>query len=414
MSAATLARAYKVLDDVLRRGSYISDRLTRALSADDCDRAFLTEIVYGTMERLVTVDAVLNVLLTKQPKPAVLSLLRMGVYLMRYSHMPDYAVCNECVSLAREIGKKELTGFVNAVIKKSKAVVLPNAETEEERLSVTHSYPLWLVKRLVQAYGFEKAEEIIRIRERKLAHFRVSTAHKSFLEVKKRFEEGGVTVVPSTAENCFYADYQRVISADVPSCYYVKQSLGSVKIGNLFPDGDYKRILDACAAPGGKSALLAERFPDAEVVSCEVYAHRVDRIKEYADRLELKNVHPMHHDSTETVPDWIDAFDCVLVDAPCSGLGVVSGKPEILYQRKPQDIPSLVKLQQSLLSANASYVKRGGYLVYSTCTILPEENEKQVRLFLEMHPEFYQEDSFLFLPDTDGEGFFGALLRRNA
>ena len=174
------------------------------------------------------------------------------------------------------------------------------------------------------------------------------------------------------------------------------------------------RVLDCCAAPGGKSVLIAQRNPSGSVVAGELHEHRVELIKSYCARMGANNVQPIVQDATVFREDWRKGFDCVLCDVPCSGLGVLYSKPDIKYFRKEEDIDVLAGIQREILTCSAGYVRPGGRLIYSTCTLLGEENEQQVRAFMKRHDGFELEEEMKLLPFEGGhEGFYAARMIRN-
>ena len=405
-------RIYEICDAVLRRGCYLSEELSLSLSRDRTDAGFITAVCYGIFDRLVQLDAVLDSLLLKRPKPAVRNLLRVGCYLVRESDMPDYAAVNASVELCRELGKQAVCGMVNSVLKQAGNVALPEGDGDEA-LSVRYSFPLWIVRRYREEYG-ARAEALLSFRPGSREHIRVNPSRIDFENFCSLLSCQEVGFERSECAGCLWVDYGALMERRVDPSFYTKQNYGSVRIVDFCRVEDGMRVLDCCAAPGGKSVLIAQRNPSGSVVAGELHEHRVELIKSYCARMGANNVQPIVQDATVFREDWRKGFDCVLCDVPCSGLGVLYSKPDIKYFRKEEDIGALAKIQQEILTCSAGYVRPGGRLIYSTCTLLCEENEQQVRAFMKRHDGFELEEEMKLLPFEGGhEGFYAARMIRN-
>jgi len=407
--------ALHVLQDVSREGAYASIALGRRLRESGLaqrDKDLVTEIVYGTLERQLSLDYLLDRRIERpNTEPLVRDILRMGAYQILYlDRVPDRAAVDESVKLARALGREAFVGFINGVLrglardKDARALGWPErAEGLPRYLSILHSVPEWLVRRLIDAYGEEEAEQIIGYRpdERRL------TIHRAPDRLSAEGFEGMM------AQRGWQFEPGRI-----PGAYYVS-GIGDVGLDRAWLDGDYTvqsessmlaamavsprrggSVLDACAAPGGKTACLADLMGGTgRVYAWDVHEHRVELIRNMVKRLRLYSVRPAVRDATVLREDLVQTMDAVLIDAPCSGFGVMLNKPDVKYRQTEESVASLVGLQRGILGACCQYVKQGGTLVYATCTILPEENAQQVRWFLENHPGF----------EPDGDGLRAAM-----
>ena len=397
--------AYKALRSIYSDGKYISEVISDI--PDNGDKALITRIVYGVVERDVTLSYYISRLVEKPPKPAIRLVLKIGLYCLRYMDaLPEYSVCDNTVRLIKDIGKSSLSGFVNATLKSSVGRDFPLPERREERLSVESSTPLWITKKIIKQYG-DRAEAILFNRPTTKTHIRCNTVKWStdeFAEYFKDFEKSDVGGV--------YARPTDEIKQLFKAGKITYQSPQSVKIARMALVGKPERILDVCSAPGGKSVYMSE-YSGKSVTAFDIHPHRVELVKRYAERMSVK-VDAVVQDATVFVPKHAELYDVVLADVPCSGIGVRYSKPDVLLNREEKDIPELRKVQEQILDVSARYVKVGGALVYSTCTVFEEENERAVERFLNSHPEFSIEERMKSVPGVNGdEGFFAVRIRRN-
>jgi 16S rRNA (cytosine967-C5)-methyltransferase len=407
--------ALDVLLDVHQQDAYaglaLDRRLSEARAMDGREKRLATELVYGVLENRIRLDYMLSFYLEREDTdPLVRDILRMGAYQLFFlDRVPGSAAVDESVKLARIKAREAFTGLVNAVlrtmIREPRRVTYPDPEQEPARfLSVTHSLPEWIVARLIDAYGPEEAEAIARHR-----------APGATVTVRPNLQRVG------EAEFTAYLGRRHLAFEPgiVPGAYRVSRP------GDLTQESEYQRglfsiqgessmlaalavgarpgwmVLDACAAPGGKTALLAERLAGAgRVYAWDVHEHRVALLRAMVKRLHLDNVRPAVRDAAAFRQDLEGALDAVLVDAPCSGLGVMLNKPDVKDRQTPESVAALVKTQARILETCARYVKPGGVLVYATCSILPEENREQVAAFLADHPDFALEGLAERVPDA--------------
>lgn len=395
--------AYDVLCDV-RNGAYANLALKDHLpSVAPDDRAFCTALVYETLSRQITLDWVIGQF-ASSVKPTVRILLRLGACQLLYLHQPAHAAVNETVRLAKEVGKGALSGFVNGVLRKidrERDALLPPT------VALRCGWPDWLAARLVEDYGVAVAEatmEWCARREQRPLTLRVNTLRATVGDVMEELRALGCTVTVSRFSpdillvSGFVGDIAQ--SPLFLSGRVSVQSEGSALICRVADPKPDSLVLDACAAPGGKTAALAALMKRGKILSCELHPHRAALIENTVKRLvtpELE-VSVVTADSTQFRPEWEEKFDVVLVDAPCSGVGVVGTKPDLLLRLTAKNLDSLPLLQQSILHNCARYVRPGGALVYSTCTLLRRENAAVVKEFLSSCVDFSPDDITRYLP----------------
>lgn len=435
--------ALKVLLDVHENGAYAALSLNKNLPRDlkPEERRLTTQLVYGTMENEVKIDHALNQLTEYPARDAVTrDALRLGVYQILFlERVPDSAAVDESVKLVKTMGMEASAGFVNAVLRNlirgKDELSWPDKEKDpEEWLHVESSTPLWLVKKFADAYGFETAERMLLYRES--SH--PITVRPNLLKLDDHgFEDllrkknlsfrAGVAphayLLEGVTEPGFDPDYQAGL--------YSIQGQSSMLAAEAVQARPGMKILDACAAPGGKSAYLCETMQlTGRVYAWELHEKRALLLDGVRRRLGLDNLRTAVKDACEYRPDMEKTLDAVLLDAPCSGTGVLSQKPDIKLRLKESDLPAIVETQKKLLNTVCRYVRPGGLLVYSTCSVLPEENKAQIEAFLKEHPEYTTEPMPLSFPaelrqqqDALGlqllgfrdqvEGFYIVRLRRN-
>lgn len=371
-----LTDPFLILSKVYKEGAYLKQAIS-STPVEPLNKARTVKICYGVMERNLWLDTVIAQNAQKPPKQTVKIILKIAIYMLECMGKHDYMVVDHAVQLTKKLGKEGAAGFVNAFLRSYKLPELP--ERTDERLVLECSAPLWLVKKLRRSYKGE-AENILKAESP---------------GVCVRFERGAEKYLDKshtdTPYDGVYIFKNFVRDEGFFAGDYTFQSVGSVAIASAISPVD--SVLDACAAPGGKSVLLAKKCNS--VTSCELHAHRVELINAYAQRMGAENITAMQADSAEFNADFESRFDAVLVDAPCSGTGVINENPDIKLFRKESDISELSQLQLKILNNCARYVKSGGTLYYSTCSILPEENDSVAHDFLEGNPDFE-----LSIPDS--------------
>lgn len=372
--------SYRILTSVYSDGAYLKRAMTD-IFIEEKNRPHTTKICYGVLDKDIELEYSINYLCDKRPKPAIRTILKIAFYSIKYLETAPYAVVDTAVELVKKLGKGGTSGFVNAILRKYIKTEIPLPTDETERLSVKYSLPIFAVKRLLRDYGKEEAESLFETQsERTAVRFNVNSDGEKYLEDRRwNFEK-------TPFSNTFFVKgFKR--DEDFDKGVYTFQSIGSVAICDLIGGGE--KLFDACAAPGGKSVNLADKF--ASVVSQELHPHRVELIKEYAERMGKNNVFAVSGDSSVFNPEFEGKFDTVLCDVPCSGYGVTGDNPDIKLRRTDDDVKSLVNTQRKILETCSKYVKDGGSLYYSTCSIFKAENEENCIDFLKKHSEFEEE-----------------------
>lgn len=444
-TSSTLSRkvALEIFQDVVRKDAFaalsLDDRL-KNVNLSQLDKRFCASIVYRTIENLIRIDYALSFFLKDAQglDPKVMDILRISAcQLLFHDRIPENAVVDEAVKLTRELGMEGLTGLTNAVLRslvRGKDTIKWPTEDEGARyLSIMYSVPMWLAERLMDAYGPQLTREICAYRTE--AHYttirpnlsRFTDAEFEALLQKKVWE-----IEKGKAPHSYHVRLASEIArdADYLAGNFSIQGESSMLAAQAVDARRGMQILDCCAAPGGKTAYLAEQMNGTgRVYAWDVHDHRVALLRAMARRLRLDNVRPAVRDASILKEELTGSMDAVLLDAPCSGLGVMDNKPDIKLRATRESVDELVTLQEKLLDTCCQYVKRGGTLVYSTCSMLPEENADQIRRFLARHDEFalaplplsigeefqklYGENGMQLLPHRDRvEGFFIARLRR--
>ncbi len=437
MSKSARQIAFEILLKIEKDKAYSNlavDSAIKASGRDSTDCAFISRLVYGVTERKITLDYILSKHMNISPKKTkteVMVILRMGVYQIIFSDkIPDSAAVNESVKLTKDNKCAFASGLVNAVLRKVSAegFVLPDNMDSDTRISVLYSAPLELVRFLVYHYGKENAEGFLRSAlEPKRIFIRVNNTCISSEDLKKALETEGVTVSDTNLENCLEIKINGAVyelEAYKKGLFHVEDVSSQLCIKALEPFEGCTAI-DICAAPGGKSFTIAEHMNNkGALYSCDIYESRTDLIKEGAERLGLTCIKPSVNDAT-VFNDEFPQADRVLCDVPCSGMGIIAKKPEIKY-KKLDDIKELIPIQKQILDTSAEYVKKGGRLVYSTCSVNPNENRKVCDAFLKTHTDFVSVKALpevertvdegdyltLMLHKNDCDGFFIAVFER--
>lgn len=402
---------YTVLNKVYSEKAYLKQALAET-PIEEKNRALTVKTCYGVLDNDILLSYYIRRLSPKNPKAAVRTVLKIAMYHIRFLFKHPYAVIDNAVELVKKLGKGGVSGYVNALLRRFSEREIPLPEDPVERLSVSRSYPEFAVRRLLGEYG-GRAEEILSAQGGDTTLVFFDRDGKEYLKTI------GVEGKDTPFENVFTAKgFQR--NADYDAGVYTFQSIGSVAICAAVESGGM--LLDACAAPGGKSVSLSRRFD--QVVACEVHAHRAELIKSYAARMHRKNIEVVVADSSVKNPAFLGMFDAVLCDVPCSGFGVAFENPDIKLNKSESDLEKLVALQRAILKNCAAYVKKGGYLYYSTCSFFEEENSSNVADFLSGTEEFElcgltsplaherKRCGLQFLPDVSGGGFFIAKLQK--
>lgn len=368
------------------------------------DIGLLTEIVYGTLQRRQTLDFILTGYLKKAKKIEawVRILLRISIYQMVYlDRIPERAVLYEAVEIAKTRGHKGIASFVNGVLRSFQREGIPNYDSISdpiELLAIQTSHPKWLVEKWVNQFGYEETEKMCEANLMPPSQTaRVNLMKTTVDDVYHNLTDKGIMVERGDiSEDAIKGMKGNLAVTDsFKEGYLSIQDESSMLVAKVLNPQEGERVLDACAAPGGKSTHIAERMKGTGTVhSLDLHEHKVKLIQQQADRLDLQNIFPQALDSRLAGDHFEnESFDRILVDAPCSGFGVIRRKPDIKYTKTQDDILKLADLQNKILQAVSPLLKRNGVLVYSTCTIDREENSDVIQLFLKDHPEFERDES---------------------
>ena len=436
-----------ILLEITRDGEYAHIALRNTLSKyqylEKRERAFITRVVEGTLEHMMEIDYIINQfskIKVNTMKPVIRTILRSAVYQILYmDSVPNSAVCNEAVKLAAKKGFVNLKGFVNGVLRNIDRNVndiqYPKQDNMVEYLSIKYSMPTWILEKWKKSYDWETIERILQgFLQEKGTIIRCNLNRISKEDLKKKLEAEGVTVTQHP-----YLEYALEISGydylgDLESFEdgdFQVQDLSSMLVAEIAApkEGDY--VIDVCAAPGGKSLHIADKLHGTgHVEARDLTDYKVDLIWDNIERSQMKNVEAVRHDALVYDEDSKEKADIVIADLPCSGLGVIGKKADIKYKMTEETQRELAKLQKNILQIVHRYVKPGGTLVYSTCTINEEENMKNVRWFLQQNPEFesvsvepvlceglkksVKEGCLQLLPGIhESDGFFIAAFRKN-
>lgn len=390
------------------------------------DRAFITRLSQGTLERMIELDAIINQFSktkVKKMKPVIAVILRSGVYQLKYmDSVPDSAACNEAVKLTVKRGFSGLKGFVNGVMRNIARnldqIKLPDADKEPEKyLSVRYSVPEWIVARFIRQYGKEACEKSLEaFLQPHPTSVQVDTDRISMEEITASLQAQGITVTqnPEIKRALFLSGYEALdeIEEFENGLLYVQDTASMLAVELAAPkQGDH--VIDVCAAPGGKSVYAARMIGEqGHVEARDLTEYKVEMIEENIDRCRLSNMTAKVWDARVFDEAAREKADVVIADLPCSGLGVIGTKTDIKYNASEEKIAELAALQQEILHVVCGYVKPEGTLLYSTCTMTREENEDNVQKFLETHAGFELEQMRQYFPYEGCDGFFMAKMHR--
>ena len=405
--------------DILCRvedGAYANHLLdTHRRALPPRDRDLLQHLVLGTLTWRQKLDHILNVYLPSpihKQQPAVRNLLRLGVYQLEHlDRVPPYAIVNESVTLARKTQGASASRFVNAILRgiaeNRKSVSYPNAQTQPvEHLAITQSHPPWMVKRWIDRYGFDNTQKLCQINNTKpILTIRTNTLKNTPQELQKHLSQENIQA--DTIDQ-----HPQMLAIPHPSTLFQTtafqkglffvQGVGAASVTDLLNPQKNETILDMCSAPGGKTTAMAEKMQNTgSIIAVDLYPTRLKTVVQNAKRLQITNIHTLAANANQLPTN--QKFDRILLDVPCSTLGILNHHPDMRWQRQIQDIHTLAQQQQTLLTQAATYLKPNGTLVYSTCTLEPEENENIITTFLSTHPQFHLDPAHHHLPFTKND-----------
>lgn len=388
------------------KGAYADVALDRVLSQNNLnssDRRLVTELVYGSVRRMRSLDTLIDQLATKKAEkqpPNLRAILHLGLYQLRYlSHIPLSAAVNTTVELAKKNGFSGLTGFVNGLLRQyirlsvSDQDPLKLPEDPVERLGILHSYPNWIIEVWLKEFGFAATEQLcIWFNQPPALDLRINPLLAKIEQVESALQSTGIAVnrvfpLPQALRLTGSTGAIQNLPG-FSSGWWTVQDSSAQLVSHLLDPQPNEFVIDACAAPGGKTTHIAELMQDKGTIwACDRYSSRLKKLKANCDRLQLHSIQICIGDS-RNLTQFINTADRVLLDVPCSGLGTLHRHADARWRQTPATIQELTQLQSELVTQTARFVKIGGILVYATCTLHPQENEGIIRSFLANNPNW--------------------------
>ena len=389
--------------------SIVLDNAITELKLSFNDKKVYTKVLYGVVENKMMIDYNLSPLIKgKRVKPFIKNILRIGVYVIDYLNMKDHFIVNELVKIVKKDDYKSAM-FVNGVLRNYQRNEKPKIDhlSEVEKLSLELSLPIELTSLLYKQYK----SDIIKFFESKTVYntYRINTLKTKVKHVLEVLDNLGVTY---NINNVTLSTKESLIDSDLfKEGYIIAQDASSIRVGEVVNPSPGSSVLDACSAPGGKSLHLASIMENkGSITSCDVYEHKLNKINDNAKKLGVSIINTLLADATSF--DYKQKFDYCLVDVPCSGLGVINHKPDLKYHILIKDIEEINNLQKKIIRHVKDYVKDGGILVYSTCTINKFENEWLIKDFLNEFTEFKKLEEEIILPNELQDGFYICKMRK--
>ncbi|MCE4993465.1 16S rRNA (cytosine(967)-C(5))-methyltransferase RsmB [Staphylococcus xylosus] len=424
--------AFETIQDIINDKAYSNIIINEVLSNNELNRAdksLFTELVYGTLKRKYTLDYLLKPFVQTKLKGWVRQLLWMSIYQYAYlDKIPEHAIIHEAVEIAKYKGGPHNGNVVNGILRNMMRSELPDfteITDDKKRIAIEYSLPKWLVDHWVTHLGLEKTEEIAQsFLDKVSTTVRVNLTRITVDEAIRRLTDDDYIVeLDKEIDTCLHISGKPIIESRLFKDGLVSiQDKSSMFVGKIMSLTEGDKVLDACSAPGGKACHIAEILNGTgHVDATDIHEHKIDLIDFNIKKLRLSNISAFEHDATEK---YDKVYDKILVDAPCSGLGVLRHKPEIKYEQSQHSIQSLVEIQLEILNNVKDSVKPGGTIIYSTCTIEQMENENVIYTFLKANKDF-EFDAFehpitgekvktmQVLPqDFNSDGFFITRIKR--
>lgn len=389
--------------------SIVLDNAITELKLSFNDKKVYTKVLYGVVENKMMIDYNLSPLIKgKRVKPFIKNILRIGVYVIDYLNMKDHFIVNELVKIVKKDDYKSAM-FVNGVLRNYQRNEKPKIDhlSEVEKLSLELSLPIELTSLLYKQYK----SDIIKFFESKTVYntYRINTLKTKVKHVLEVLDKLGVTY---NINNVTLSTKESLIDSDLfKEGYIIAQDASSIRVAEVVNPSPGSSVLDACSAPGGKSLHMASIMENkGSITSCDVYEHKLNKINDNAKKLGVSIINTLLADATSF--DYKQKFDYCLVDVPCSGLGVINHKPDLKYHISIKDIEEINNLQKKIIRHVKDYVKDGGILVYSTCTINKFENEWLIKDFLNEFKEFKKLEEEIILPNELQDGFYICKMRK--
>lgn len=436
--------ALKALYKIEKEDAYSNIALNQVLkenkNIDERDVGLISELVYGTITWKLTLDEIIkkysNIKL-KKISVWILNILRMGIYQIIFlDKIPKSAAVNESVNLAKRYGHKSSSNFVNAILRKVSVndyKELEEIKDDKERISKTTSMPMWIIEELLKQKDIKEVEEICKNSNLKPnTTIRINKLKTNKKELEEKLGKRKIKYLEGSLEDFFVLKkVKNIENIDLfKEGFFTVQDEGAGLIVDVLAPKEDECILDACSSPGGKTTYIAEKMKNkGKIEAWDIHEHRVKLVQNAAKRLGINIIQAKTQDATEFNQDLVGKFDKILLDVPCLGLGVIKRKPDIKWKRKKEDIEEIAKIQKAILDNCSKYLKKNGELVYSTCSILKEENEDIIERFLKENLDFKickeneknyenivifgEKDKYINIyPSNENDGFFICKLRK--
>ena len=399
------------------------DKELSSSNLSNVDKAFVSQLVYGVLTWNLTLDEIIkkysNIRL-KKISPWIINILRMGIYQIAFlTKIQESAAVNESVNLAKKYGHEASSKFVNAILRKisrDEVDKLINSLSESqyedsEKIAILTSHPLWLVKKLLKQYDKKFVVELLNANNIVPdTTIRVNSLKTSREDLAKLFDLKKVDYKLGNLQDSIFV--KKLNNFD-DQFFVVQDEAAQLAVLKLEPQCD-EIILDACSSPGGKTTYISALMKNTgKIEAWDIHPHRVELVKKMAEKLGATNITARAVDATQYHSIYKEKFDRILLDVPCSGIGVIRKKPDIKWTRKEEDLEELKDTQAKILDICRAYLKPGGTLVYSTCTVFKDENEVQIKNFLEKNQDFQLIEEIKLFPNVDNtDGFYIAVLKK--
>lgn len=425
--------ALKILYDIDKNGAYSNIALDEMLKKirkssekdkiNQRDTGLISEIVYGTTSWRLTIDEVIKKysnIKIKKISPWILNILRMSIYQILFlDKIPKSAAVNEGVNLSKRYGHKASSNFVNAILRKIDKKDYEEffeIEDDVERISKTTSMPVWIIEELLKQNTHQEVEKICQASNlRPKLTIRVNTLKTNPQILIQELEKENIKVEKTDLENFLLLEGTKNIEGLNPfrEGMFTVQDEAAGYIPYILNPKPNEKVLDSCSSPGGKTTYIAELMGNqGEIEAWDLHEHRVKLVQKTANRLGITIIETKVKDATIYEEKYYEYFDKILLDVPCLGIGVLKRKPDIKWKRKKEDIEKIVKIQEKILEKCSQYLKKQGELVYSTCSILKEENEEIINQFLEKNKNFKIEKKLQIYQNERTDGFFICKMQR--
>ena len=424
-------KALQIINDVLYKGAFLEESLEilKKSNIDERDYNFIKEITTGVIRNRTYLDYVIKInsrVKIKRLHKLILSILEMAIYQMYFlDKVPDYSIVDESVNLAKIYGNRGSISFTNGILRSISKKDAPQVKIEDsiDNLSTFYSHPKFYTEYFYNNYGEEFTKKLLKANnEMPPFTIRVNTLKTSKSDLMNNLKELGFEIEETVYDNALnILNPKGIIDTKYfDDGHFYVQDLGSILVASFLNPRENSSLLDLCAAPGGKTTHLAELMNNTgEIMACDKSQGKIKLIQENAKRLGVKNIEARVNDARVLNKEFIDKFDYVLVDAPCSGTGLYRKKPDIKWNKDLEDIRALAEIQLEILDKAKDYVKDGGELLYSTCSLSKIENEDVVNKFLENNKNFKikklrNREVLKLFPSTDGsDGFSISLMEKN-